>query len=50
MLENLLECYRKSDGAKKNKIPSCIFAEKLVLEKGNVAVPVFTEPVQLILR
>ena len=29
---------------------SCIFAEKLVLEKGKVATPVFTEPIQLILR
>jgi hypothetical protein len=27
-----------------------IFAEKLVLEKGKVATPVFTEPVQLIFR
>jgi len=29
MLENLLEYYRKSDGKTKNKIPGCIFAEKL---------------------
>jgi site-specific DNA recombinase len=50
MLENLLEFYRKSDGATKKKILSCIFAEKLVFEKGKVATPVFTEPVQLILR
>jgi hypothetical protein len=33
MLENLLEYYRKSDGATKKKIPGCMFAEKLVLEK-----------------
>ncbi len=34
MIEILLEYYRKSDGATKKKIPGCIFAEKLVLEKG----------------
>jgi hypothetical protein len=34
MLENLLEYYRKSNGATQKKILSCIFAEKLVLEKG----------------
>jgi hypothetical protein len=50
MLENLLEYYRKSDGATKKKILGCIFAKKLVLEKGKVATPVFTEPIQLILR
>jgi hypothetical protein len=50
MLENLLEFYRKSDGATKKKILRSIFAEKLVLEKGKVATPVFTEPIQLILR
>jgi tRNA(Ile2) C34 agmatinyltransferase TiaS len=32
MLENLLEYYRKSDGATKKKIPGCIFSEKPVLE------------------
>jgi hypothetical protein len=31
-------------------ILGCIFAEKLVLEKGKVATTVFTEPIQLILR
>jgi hypothetical protein len=30
MLENLLEFYRKSDGKTKKKIPSCIFAGRLV--------------------
>jgi hypothetical protein len=50
MMENLLEYYRKADGATKKKILGCIFAEKLVLEKGRVATPVFTEPGQLILR
>jgi hypothetical protein len=40
--ESLLEFYRKSDG--------CIFAEKLVLEKGKVATSTFTEPIQFILR
>jgi hypothetical protein len=32
MLLNLLEYYRKSDGATKKKILGCIFAEKLVLK------------------
>jgi len=50
MLENLLEFYRKSDGKIKKKILGCIFAEKLVLEKGKFATPVFTEPIQLIFR
>ena len=50
MLENLLEYYRKSDGSTKKKILNTIFAEKLVLEKGKVSAPVFTEPIQLILR
>lgn len=50
MLENLLEYYRKADGNTKKKILNSIFAEKLVLEKGKVLVPVFTEPIQLILR
>jgi site-specific DNA recombinase len=47
MLENILKFYRKSDGATKKKILSTIFAEKLVLEKGKVVDPVFTEPVKL---
>jgi hypothetical protein len=34
MMENLLEYYRKSDGATKKKIPGGIFSEKLVLENG----------------
>jgi hypothetical protein len=50
MLENLLEYYRKSDGITKMKILGNIFAEKLVLEKGKVTTPVFTEPIQLIFR
>jgi chromosome segregation ATPase len=50
MLENLLEYYRKSDGATKKKILGTIFAEKLILEKGKIATPIFTEPIQLILR
>lgn len=31
--------YRKSDGKTKKNILGCIFAEKLVLEKGKVATP-----------
>ena len=30
IFENLLEFYRKSDGATKKEIPGCIFAEKLL--------------------
>jgi hypothetical protein len=50
MLENILAYYRKSNGTTKKKIPGCIFAEKLVLDKGKVVTPVFTEPIQLIHR
>jgi site-specific DNA recombinase len=39
MLENLLEFYRKSDGATKKKIPGCIFTEKLILEKKKQQPP-----------
>jgi hypothetical protein len=48
MLENLLEYYRKSDGASKKKTLNTIFAEKLVLENGRVATSTFTEPIQFI--
>ncbi len=47
MLENLLEYYRKSDGATKKKILMTIFAKKLIVVKGKVIEPSFTEPVQL---
>jgi hypothetical protein len=50
MLENLLEYYRKADGATKKKILGCIFAEKLVLENGRVATSTFTEPIQFIIN
>lgn len=50
MMENLMEFYRKSDGATKKKILSTIFDEKLVLERGKVLIPIFTEPIQLILK
>jgi site-specific DNA recombinase len=50
MLENLLEYYRKADGATKKKILSTIFADKLVLEKGKVLPPVFIGPIKLIIR
>jgi len=42
--------FPKSDGVTKKKILNTIFAEKLVLEKGKVSAPVFTEPIQIILR
>jgi hypothetical protein len=50
MLENLLEYYRKSDGATKKKILNSIFAEKLIVINGKVIEPIFTEPIKLILR
>jgi hypothetical protein len=50
MLENLLEYYRKSDGATKKKTLNTIFAEKLVLENGRVATSTFTEPIQFIIN
>ena len=50
MMENLLEYYRKSDGATKKKILNTIFAEKLIVVKGKVMEPVYTEPIQLIFR
>ncbi len=49
MLENILGFYRKLNGATKGKILDCISDEELVLEKGKIATPVFTEPIQLIL-
>ncbi len=50
MLENLLEYYRKADGATKKKLLNTIFAEKLIVINGKVIEPIFTEPIQLILR
>ncbi len=50
MSENLLEFYRKSDGASRKKIPGCIFSEKLVLENGRVATSTFTLPIEFILN
>jgi hypothetical protein len=41
MMENLLSFYRKSDGKTKKKILSCIFSEKVVLEKVSVATTPF---------
>jgi hypothetical protein len=48
ILENIVECYRKSDGVTKKKILSCIFSKKIVLEKGKVATCEFTTPVQVL--
>jgi site-specific DNA recombinase len=44
MLENLAGYYKQADGKTKKKILSCIFAEKLVIEKGKVATTPFTIP------
>lgn len=48
--ENLLSFYRKSDGKSKKKILSCIFSEKVVLEKGRVATTLFSVPVQILIN
>jgi len=48
--ENLVKLFRGSDRSTNKKILGCIFVEKLVFEKGKVATPLFTEPIQLILR
>jgi hypothetical protein len=45
-----VEIYRKSDCATKKKIPACNSDKKLIFGKKKVATPVFTEPVQHILR
>ena len=50
MLENLLEYYRKSNGATKKKILNTIFAEKLIVINGKVIEPIFTEPIKLMFR
>ena len=50
MLENLLEYHRKSGGATRKKIPDTIFAEELIVINGKVIEPIFTEPLNLILR
>jgi hypothetical protein len=50
MLEDLLEYYRKSDGATRKKILNTIFAEKLIVLNGKVIEPIFTEPIKLIIR
>jgi hypothetical protein len=48
--ENLVEFSRKSDWSTNKKILGCIFAEKLVLEKGKVATLSFKITIHLILR
>ena len=50
MLENLLEYYRKSDGATKKKILGTIFAEKLIVENGKITAPTYTESIKLMFR
>jgi len=49
-LENLTGFYKQADGQTKRKILSCIFSEKLVLEKGRVATVSFTEPVHVLFK
>ena len=50
MLENLVSYYRNSDGNTKKKILSCIFSEKIVLEKSKVATYEFTTPIKVLLN
>ena len=50
MLENLLEYYRKADGATKKKILNTIFAEKLIVENGKITAPTYTESIKLMFR
>ena len=50
LMENLLLFYRKSDGKTKKKILSCIFSEKVILEKGRVATTPFSIPIQVLIN
>jgi site-specific DNA recombinase len=50
MLADIVSYYRKANGETKKKILACIFAEKLVLEKGKVASTPFTTEVQVLLN
>jgi hypothetical protein len=50
MLENLTGFYREADGQTKRKILSCIFSEKLVLEKVRVATTPFTVLIQVLFK
>ena len=50
MLSNLSEYYRNSNGEIKKKILSCIFSDKIVLDKGRVATFSFTTPVRVLLK
>jgi site-specific DNA recombinase len=50
MMKNLLLFYRNSDGKTKKKILSCIFSEKVVLEKGRVATTPFSVTVQVLIN
>ena len=48
MLEDLMTFYRNSNGMTKKKILSCIFSEKIVLDKGRVATRPFTPPIEIL--
>lgn len=50
MLENLVPYYRNADGQTKKKILGCIFAKKIVLEKGRVKNYEFTESIRVLLH
>ena len=39
-----------SNGESRKKILSCIFSEKIVLEKGNVATFSYTTPIRVLLK
>ncbi len=50
MIENFLAYYSKSDGVTNKKILNTIFDEKLIVVWWKIAIPVFTVPIQLIVR
>jgi hypothetical protein len=49
MLADLLSFYKKSDGSTKNRILSCILAEKIHFEKNKDAAITFTTPINVLL-
>ena len=47
---NKTPCNKRNCCTTKKKILGCIFAEKIVLEKGRVATSTFTVPMQFIIN
>jgi len=50
MLEDLLDFYRKSDGATKRKILSCIFSQKIHFDDKKDAAITFTQPIEILIN